>query len=251
MEEALTLLLVDDEEEVRELLTILLQSYKGCDIDIIGEASSVEDALRVVKDQVPDLILLDIQMPGKDGFQLIDVLRDMRLYPGIIFVTAFENYAIRAIRNSAFDYLLKPVNKSELYNAIDRFREMKNRGQDQRLNELVELLHKSKPGRIRLNTRTGYFFINPEDIIFCEADGNYSHLTLQNGKKEISTLNLGNLEKQLDGGDFLRISRTYIINMNYLSRVDRRSNTCELEHNGKAHYIKIPPQKIRLLEEFF
>lgn len=251
MEEALTLLLVDDEEEVRDLLTILLQSYKGCDIKIIGEATSVEDALRVVKDRVPDLILLDIQMPGKDGFQLIDALRDMRLYPGIIFVTAFENYAIRAIRNSAFDYLLKPVNKSELYDAIDRFREMKNRGQDQRLNELVELLHKSKPGRIRLNTRTGYFFINPEDIIFCEADGNYSHLTLQNGKKEISTLNLGNIEKQLDGGDFLRISRTYIINMNYLTRVDRRSNICELEHNGKAHYIKIPPQKIRLLEEFF
>ena len=251
MEETIKILIVDDEEEVRDLLSILLQSYKGKPIEITGRASGVDEALEIVKADMPDLILLDIQMPEKNGFQFLEALRNLSLYPGIIFVTAYENYAIRAIRNAAFDYLLKPVHRKELFDAIDRYLEMKSRGQDKRLSELVDLLRKSRPGRIRLNTRTGYFFINPEDIIYCEADGNYSHIILQNGKAEISTLNLGTLEKQLGTGNFLRISRSYLINMNYLTRVDRKMNTCELEYDGKTHQIKIPSPKIKLLEEYF
>ncbi len=242
-------LIIDDEPEVRDLLNILLRKYP--DLEVSGVASNVDDAIELALRIKPDLVLLDIQMPGKDGFTFLDELRKYSLFPGIIFVTAYENYAVRAIRNAAFDYLLKPISKAELFGAIDRFREFLNRNQKSDLNHLVDLLNKTRPGRIRLNTRTGYFFVDPDEIMYIEADGNYSHIKLVNGKTETSTLSLGNLEKMIEAGSFLRISRSYIINMKFISRVDRRSNICELEKNGHTHTIKIPMQKIKLLEGYF
>jgi len=242
-------LIIDDEPEVRDLLRILLRNHS--DIELSGAASNVDEAVSLALKVKPDLVLLDIQMPGKDGFSFLEELRTYSLFPGIIFVTAYENYAVRAIRNAAFDYLLKPVVKEELFAAIDRFREFLNRNEKNDLNQLIELLNKARPGRIRLNTRTGYFFVDPDDIMFIEADGNYSHIKLVSGKTETSTLSLGNLEKLVESGNFLRISRSFIINMKYISRVDRRSNICELEANGHIHTIRIPMQKIKLLEGYF
>jgi two-component system LytT family response regulator len=242
-------LIIDDEPEVQDLLSILLRDYPG--LKIVGIAPDVDTAIRITLDTKPDLVLLDIQMPGKDGFTYIEELRSLHLYPGIIFVTAYENYAIQAIRNAAFDYLLKPISKEELFQSIARFSEQMNRDKKSDISSLVELLNRSRPGRIRLNTRTGYFFVDPIDIMFIEADGNYSHIRLTSGKTEITTLSLGNIEKLLEEQSFLRISRSYIINMKYVSRVDRRDNSCELEHNGVVHRIKFPSKKIKLLEGYF
>lgn len=242
-------LIVDDEPEVQDLLSILLRDYPG--LEVVGLAPDVDTAIQLTLDKKPDLVLLDIQMPGKDGFTYLEELRSLQLYPGIIFVTAYENYAIQAIRNAAFDYLLKPIRKEELFQSITRFTEFLERDRQEGISRLIELLNKSKPGRIRLNTRTGYFFVDPLDIMYIEADGNYSHIRLTSGKTEITTLILGNIEKLVEEQSFLRISRSYIINMKYISRVDRRDNTCELEHNGVVHRIKFPPKKIRLLEGYF
>ena len=243
------LLIVDDEEEVRELLGILLRSYS--DVQVIGSVSNVDEAVKIAMEHKPDIVLLDISMPGKDGFAFISEMESKNLYPGIIFVTAFENYAIKAIKSAAFDYLLKPVGKQELFDALDRFLEFRVRNKQTDYSELVEILTKSKSGRIRLNTRTGYFFIDPEDVIYCEADGNYSHITLINGKNEITTINLGNLEKLFEHHSFFRISRSFIINLKYLARVDRRQNVCEMEYNGLSQQLKVPAQKIKMLEGYF
>lgn len=243
------LLIVDDEPEVRDLLSILLRNHPG--LQVIGSAPGVDEAVKICIADNPDLVLLDIQMPEKDGFSFIQELRMLNLSPGIIFVTAYENYAIRAIRNAAFDYLLKPVNREDLFAAIDRFLDLHRQRRQTDLSELIELLQQSKPGRIKLNTRTGYFFIDPDDIFYIEADGNYSHLRQVTGKDEISTVSIGNLEKLLENGTFLRISRSFIINMKYISRVDRRTNICELEYNGITHQLKIPPQKVKLLEGYY
>ncbi len=243
------ILIVDDEEEVRELLEIFLRSYS--DAQVIGSASNVDEALKISAKLSPDLVLLDISMPGRDGFGYISEIQEKKLYPGIIFITAFENYAIKAIRSAAFDYLLKPVDKMELFNAIDRFRTFKESDKETEYSKIIEILTKSKHGRIRLNTRTGYFFVDPDDIVYCEADGNYSHITLAQGKNEISTVNLGNLEKILEQHRFFRISRSFIINLKYLARVDRRQNLCEMEYNGLSQQLKVPAQKIKLLEGYF
>jgi two-component system LytT family response regulator len=242
-------LIIDDEPEVRDLLSILLRDYPG--LEVVGLASDVDEAIRITLDKKPDLVLLDIQMPGKDGFTYLEELRSLQLYPGIIFVTAYENYAIRAIRNAAFDYLLKPIRKEELFRSISRFTEYLDRDKKDEISRLIQLLSKSKPGRIRLNTRTGYFFVDPQDIMYIEADGNYSHIRLTTGKTEITTMSLGNIEKLVEESSFLRISRSYIINMKYISKVDRRDNICELENDGVVHRIKFPSKKIRLLEGYF
>ena len=243
------LLIVDDEQDVRELLTIYLSKYP--DVQVIGTADSVDSAVSLTMDKKPDLVLLDISMPGKDGFSYISEIQEKELYPGIIFVTAFENYAIRAIRNAAFDYLLKPLKREDLFGALDRFKVQMQRRNQTDYSELIELLSSSKPEKLRLNTRTGYFFVDPNDIIYCEADGNYSHITLYSGKNEISSQNLGNLEKLLEQHNFFRISRSFIINLRYLARVDRRSNICEMEYNGFSQQLKVPAQKIKLLETYF
>lgn len=242
-------LIIDDEPEVRDLLSILLRSYP--DLEVTGLASGVDEGVKMTLDQHPDLVLLDIQMPGKDGFTYLEELRSMHIFPGIIFVTAYENYAIQAIRNAAFDYLLKPIRKEDLFQSIQRFSEYLERDRKDDISRLITLLQQPKPGRIKLNTRTGYFFVDPVDIMLLEADGNYSHIRLLSGKSEITTMSLGNIEKLLEAHSFLRISRSYIINMKYISKVDRRENTCVLEHNGMIHKIKIPPKKIRLLEGYF
>jgi len=249
MDKKLNILIVDDEEESRDLLGYMLADYPG--VYITGKAGHVNQALKLINENRPDLILLDIQMPEKDGFQLITELHEREIFPGIIFVTAFENYALKAIRSSAFDYILKPVGSTELFSAIERFRNDRNRQKVSNLAELIDVLQQSKPGKIRLNTRTGYFLIDPEDLVYCMADGNYSHLYLTSGKTEITTQNLGSIEKMLEKQNFLRVSRSYLLNMNYLSRVDRKANVCELEYENNVFRIKIPPQKIRLLEEFF
>ncbi len=243
------LLIVDDEPEVRDLLMILLRKFPN--LQVVGQASNVDEAVALTIENKPNLVLLDIQMPDKDGFVYLDEIRELQLFPGIIFVTAFENYAIQAIKSAAIDYLLKPIKKEELFMANDRFSKTLEQGKIHDISKLIDLLNKSKPERIRLNTRTGYYFVDPDDIIIIEADGNYSLIRLVSGKSEISTFSLGTLEKLIEESTFLRISRSFIINMKYISRVDRKTNICELEYQGSLHRIKIPNQKIKLLEEYF
>lgn len=243
------ILLIDDEQEVHDLLSFILRGYRGA--RVVGHAKNVDEAVQLTIDMKPDLVLLDVQMPGKNGFSYIEEIQEREDIPGIIFVTAHEDFAIRAIRNAAVDYLLKPVKKEELFDALQRFESRLTKHSRKDLVLLAELVSEGKPERLRLNTRTGYVFINPAEIVYIEADGNYSKLHLVNDKLEITTMSLGMLEKKIDPGVFFRVSRSYIINMKCITRVDRKHNTCELENNGSVYTIKIPAQKIKLLEDFF
>lgn len=249
MEEVLRILLVDDEPEAIELLTYMLAGNKA--VRIVGAAANVDQALRLMREVQPHLVLLDIQMPEKDGFHFIEEVHRSGRVPGIIFVTAFEHYAIQAIRNSVFDYILKPVHQNELDGAIERFRISKNQLQQHDLQLLVEAMQGRKPSRIKLNTRSGYVLIDPEDVVYCQADGSYTHLHLSRGHSEIITQNLGAIEEILGGNAFFRAGRSYILNLNYLTRVDRKNCICHMEYSGASCAIKIPFQKIKILESTF
>jgi len=249
MKELLKILLVDDEPEARELLKYMLLGNKG--VRVIGVAGNVDEALELMQSERPNLVLLDIQMPEKDGFHFIEQVHKSGDNPGIIFVTAYEHYAIQAIRNSVFDYILKPVHQEELDGAIERFQEAGRRVQEQDLQKLVEALRGNGPNRIKLNTRSGYVLIDPSEVVYCQADGNYTHIQLTRGNCEITTQNLGAIEEILEGSSFFRASRSYLLNLNYISRVDRKSCSCMLEYPGKSCSIKIPAQKIRMLESAF
>jgi len=249
MEDLLKILIVDDEPEASELLNYMLQEDKS--LSVVGIASHVDEAIRLLKLEVPHLVLLDIQMPGKDGFNFIEQVQAAGLEPGIIFVTAYEHYAIQAIRNSVFDYIMKPVRQEELDNAIKRFRQLKQGVKKQDLSQLVEALRETVPGKIKLNTRSGYILINPQDVVYCQADGNYTHIQLVTNVREVTTQNLGAIEELFNGRSFFRASRSYLLNLKYLARVDRKSCNCILEYPDGTCSIRIPAQKIKILESSF
>lgn len=249
MEELLKILIVDDEPEARELLNFILQEEDG--LKVVGLAACVDEAVALLKKEKPDLVLLDIQMPGKDGFHFIEEVKQGEFEPGIIFVTAFDHYAIQAIRNSVFDYLMKPVRQVELFSAINRFRTRDVKHESQNLTELLKVLKGTGGSKIKLNTRSGYILIQPPEVVYCKADGNYTHIQLSGGNREISTQNLGAIENLLKSGAFFRVSRSYLVNLKYLARVDRKSSLCVLEYKGDTYSVKIPSQKIKMLEANF
>ncbi len=226
IDDLVRILIVDDEPEARDLLTMLLEPVKG--VKIVGYAENVDEALTQVKENDPDLILLDIQMPRKNGFDLVEALRQSDGQMGYIFITAYNEYAIRAIKAAAFDYLLKPVDPELLKDAIWRFKEEK---QTKMLSERVDkLLNNLGTGRrIKVNTRTGFLVIDPEEILCCRADGNYTEIVMSNGRVEIISSNLGSMEKELADDGFFRASRSSLINIAYLTHVNSKTATCRLQ----------------------
>ena len=244
MEPKLNALIIDDEDNARILLTKLLEEtllFKS-----IRLAQSVDTAYAEMSRFEPDIIFLDIKMPGKDGFAFIQGLPQGYKLQKIVFVTAYDQYAIKAIKNQAFDYLLKPVNRKELNQCLARFIEKKNE-----TNEIEQPVKKSETHerltRIRVNTRTGTLFINPADILFCKAEGNYTSVCT--GKKHhLCSMNLGKVTELLPKNGFIRVGRSYIINYEYITMLDRKECSILLVRNGESATVKIPRQHLKDLD---
>jgi len=241
---AMKALIVDDEEGARDILERLLM--KVPDVEIIGKASSADEALELILSGKPDIIFLDIQMPEKSGFDLIDYLNRYLLQTHVVFVTAHAEHAIHALKVAAFDYLLKPVMLSELRDTVLRFRA----SQQQAGNRKPMTPAPSHQQKIKFNTRTGYLLVNPEDILYCEADVNYTVFYFGKGSREVVTLNLGRIEELLASYPFYRISRSMLINRNHLSKADRQKKQCVLVKEGEAVILEISPGHLRELEKF-
>lgn len=230
-------IIVDDEENARLLLQKLLE-----ELNAFGEirlARSSSEALTEIRSFEPDIVFLDIKMPGRDGFDFISDLPERMRRPDIVFVTAHDEYALKAIKNRAFDYLLKPVNREELRLCVQRSIEKKHH---ELRNDTSD-----KPSKIKINTRTGTVFINPESILYCRADGNYT-VICTGSQQHTCSLNLGRIEDMLPRGNYFRIGRSYIINRDYLTVLNRKDSTLTLLHDGAEATIKIPRQYLTELE---
>jgi len=238
-------LIIDDEEDARDILERLLLRLEN--IAIVGKASSADEGFEMILKLKPDIVFLDIQMPVKDGFALVKQLKNFKLKTTIIFVTAHVEYAIEALKVAAFDYLLKPVEFTDLKNTIQRYHEEKHKDiNDQKVDLLLDMLNKKN--KICFNTRTGYIYVKPDDIVYCEADVNYTSIFFGGSRKEVVTVNIGKMEEMLDREKFYRISRSYLINLDYLVKADRKLKCCELYKNEEKFCIPAPPKQIRLLE---
>lgn len=240
----LSALIIDDEENARILLNKLLEeTFLFNDIRL---AQSVDTAFTELRGFEPDIIFLDIKMPGKDGFSFIQDLPERYRMHKIVFVTAYDQYAIKAIKNQAFDYLLKPVNRKELKQCLSRFIERKNENFDfERPLKTIET--QDRLTRIRVNTRNGTLFINPADILFCKAEGNYT--AVYTGKKHhLCSMNLGKVAELLPKNGFIRVGRSYIINFEYITMLDRKESTIMLVRNSESVTIKIPRQHLKDLD---
>jgi two-component system, LytTR family, response regulator len=242
MEQKLSALIVDDEESARKLMVKLLEETLY--FSEIKVAQSVDSALIELDNFTPDLIFLDIKMPGKYGIEFVNELHFIEGKPGIVFVTAYDQYAIQAIKIQAFDYLLKPVNRKELKECIEKYIEKHELS-------ISHSVQKAEPtmkiSRIKVNTRTGTVFINPVTILFCKAEGNYTKICT--GEKEyLCSLNLGKLQEQLPPSGFIRAGRSLIINFEYITLLDRKKNTVTLVRDNESVTVKIPHQHLKDLE---
>jgi DNA-binding LytR/AlgR family response regulator len=245
MEEKLQALIVDDEEGARKLMNKLLEETLF--FSDIRNAQSVVSAVSLLKDYDPDMIFLDIKMPGKDGFSIINDLLRKKKKPGIVFVTAYEQFAIQAIKHQVFDYLLKPVNRKELKQCILKFIESgKASPRDHSSFQSPEL--QEKISRLKVNTRTGTLFINPSQILYCKADGNYSIIST-GSRNQLCSMNLGKLEEQLPKNGFVRVGRSYIVNFEYITVLDRKESRVTLEREGESVTIRIPKQHLKDLDQ--
>ncbi len=219
-----TAIIIDDEQNIREALSILLKQYCP-EIRLVGVAGSAIEGRIILENNKVDFIFLDISMPKEDGFAFLRSIPSNRY--GIIFATAFQEHALRALKANAVDYLLKPVNPSELRQAVDKaihsheLRRTYSEYQDvysQSLNNLSDHLQSktNQLTKLTIPDQSGFRLVNVEELIYLEADDNYTTLSLKGDRKIIATRTLGEFEKILEGQEFFRIHKSTIINLNYL-----------------------------------
>jgi two-component system LytT family response regulator len=208
-------LIVDDEPPARELIATLLRDEP--DVEVVGECPNGRSAVDAIKRLAPDLVFLDIQMPGLDGFGALAELTPDR-WPLIIFVTAFDRHALRAFEVHAIDYLLKPFEYERLRAAVGRAREqLTHRQGAARQEKLISLLedlrgHERDWDRIAIRESNGVVFVKLEEIDWIEADGNY--LRLHAGKRtHLLRETMNSADERLSGKKFLRISRSVLVNL--------------------------------------
>jgi two-component system LytT family response regulator len=209
-------LIVDDEASNRENLQQLLKVYAE-DVNVCAFAETVADALIAIKQHQPQLVFLDIQLHAQTGFDLLQQLGEINFE--IIFITAYNQYAIQAIKFSALDYLLKPIDIDELVAAIDKARRsIQQKQKNERLGYLLEYLkdeNKTAP-RIALPMLGETRYVNIADIIRCQADNTYTLFVLNNGEQILVSKTLKEYADMLTGHRFLRTHQTHLVNMAYI-----------------------------------
>lgn len=214
-------ILVDDELHGLETLSILLADYCP-EVKVMEKCPSAKKALDAIEKQKPDLVFLDIEMPVMNGFELLEQFDQIPF--SVIFTTSYDQYAIKAIRFSALDYLLKPVDPKELVAAVHKITKQKHPPSNEQLEMLMsQLQHKeSKFTKIAVPTLEGFELIPADDIVRCEADDNYTHLFLKNKTKIIASRTLKEMEEQFGAFTyFLRVHHSYIVNLNEVSKYVR------------------------------
>ena len=205
-------IIIDDEYKSRDNLRVLLTEYCPA-IEIVAEADSAVTALKLIKQLAPDLLFLDIEMPGASGFQLLQSLPATRNFE-VIFVTAYDKYGIAAVKACAIDYILKPIDVMELSGAVDKvIAQIAPQQENQRLKELVANMNKPvAENRIAFPLSDKIVFALPEDIIRMEAAGNYTHVYLSGDKKLIVCKTLKEYNDLLIDRDFIRTHQSHLIN---------------------------------------
>jgi two-component system LytT family response regulator len=211
----LRVIIVDDEKASRDTLAGLLKRYCQ-NVEVIAQAGGYEQGLEIIGQNTPDLVFLDIQMPDGSGFKLIEDLGEVKF--DVIFTTAYDQYAIKAIKYSALDYLLKPVVPDDLVAAVKKAEQKKNLGQmSQNIQILLEnLTQKNEPRKIVLSTAEKMHIVEIDDIIRCESDDYYTRFFFQDGKTLLISKTLKENEELLGEKYFIRPHKSHLVNIKYI-----------------------------------
>jgi len=224
-------IIVDDEKHCREVMEHLLHKYCS-DVRTIITCSSGAEALLALEKDRPDILFLDIEMPGMNGFELLEQFHQPEFE--IVFTTAYNEYAIKAIKHSALDYLLKPVDKDELVQTVQRAKEHKTLKASYRIENLLEMLHiKNQNKRFAVPTMEGLIMVETATILYCESDSAYCKIYFINSNKPlVISKTLKEVEEVLQDGDFFRIHHSYCINMKFVQSYIRGEGGEVVLNNG-------------------
>ncbi|CAM4348155.1 LytR/AlgR family response regulator transcription factor [Gillisia hiemivivida] len=237
--------IIDDEINAQSLLEKTLDRYFPNKFNIVAKCNSVDSGALAIKKHEPDLVFLDIQMPEKNGFELFKYFEVIKFE--VIFTTAYNQFAIKAIKRSALDYLLKPINHLDLSDAIKRF-ETRIDGSfaQKKLSLLLENLNVNDQNvsKIAFPTLEGFELIHSNQILYCKAESNYCCIKKIDGITKTATKTLKFVEEILPSSTFKRIHKTYVINLNYLVRYNKANKEVELTNGEKL------PVSFRKEEEF-
>ena len=220
-------LIVDDEPLARSKIRTFLTS-EG-DFEVVGECGSGTEAIAAIESETPDLVFLDIQMPELDGFSVIEAIGAAKM-PATIFVTAFDQYAVRAFDFHAVDYLLKPFDRARFREALGQIRGQLERMDASTLNrQLVTLLEGLKKAgtyadRLAVKTSSGLSFLKTDEIHWVDAAGNYVRLNTREGENHLLRETLTALEKRLDPQRFVRVHRSTIVNVEHIREIRSQSH---------------------------
>src|SRR5688500_13186712 len=213
----ITATIVDDEPFCCESLATLLERYCPA-VKVLDICYSASDALQSIQQRPPDILFLDIEMPHMNGFELLEKLPEINFE--LIFTTSYDQYAIKAIRFSALDYLLKPIDSGELQKAVQKAISSMDRPLPQQIELLLQKLNNPKVpvSKIAIPTMEGLHMILMESIISCASDRNYSILFLKNKQKIIASRTLKEIEEMLEDYSFTRVHHSYLVNLNEVEK---------------------------------
>lgn len=210
-------IIVDDEPYCCEALAILLERYCP-EVAVIKSCLSGAEALAALKEHKPQLLFLDIEMPQMNGFELLEKIKDIHFE--LIFTTSYDQYAIKAIRFSALDYLLKPIDREELQRAVQKVMQRLQHPLPQQIEILLQKLQHPlhSLNKIAIPTMEGLRMVTVDSIISCSSDSNYTILMLKNGQKVIASRTLKEIEEMLEDHSFLRVHHSHLVNLNEIHR---------------------------------
>ena len=233
-------LLVDDEPLARDRLRSLLTELGGC--EIVAEGGTGEQAIALVQAHQPDLLFLDIRMPGMDGIEAANHLSRLDSPPAVVFTTAYDEHALAAFDAHAVDYLLKPIDTDDLEETILKIKKFNTKHFTiERLESALQNFNsKSNQKRITLNTDGKLLFLENDEILYAESDGNYSTIFLSDGQKIVLTKKLKEVNALLPSDSFFRIHNSYIINLNKIKEFLKTDGYVVLKSN---HKIPVSRQK--------
>ncbi|WP_127136194.1 LytR/AlgR family response regulator transcription factor [Flagellimonas oceanensis] len=231
--------IVDDEIKALQSLSWELTNLSD-EVDIIASFTDAREALDYLEQNTPDCLFLDIEMPAMDGFQFIKNLKN-KDFP-VVITTAYNQYALQALKNEAIDYLLKPIDSDDLEETIGKIKKFnaKNLTVDRLEKILLNFNAESQSKKITINTDGKLVFLNSDDILYAESDGNYSTIFLVDGQKILLTKKLKEVNTLLPENSFFRIHNSYIINLNKIKEFLKTDGYVVLESN---HKIPVSRQK--------
>ncbi|MEO0900041.1 MAG: LytTR family DNA-binding domain-containing protein [Bacteroidota bacterium] len=211
--------IIEDEEKSRIGLQNLVEDYCH-DIQVMATAEDVPKGVKAIVKHKPDVIFLDIEMPQHNGFELFEFFTEPDFE--VIFTTAYDQFAVKAFKMSAVDYLLKPIDLGELRAAIEKAREKRiNQHSLEHLALLKDNMSDSRSDRVALPTQEGYLFVSLHDIVRMEADGNYTKFHLGNEKQILVSKTMKEFEKLFQGNNFFRAHRSHLVNLEWVSKYTR------------------------------